>query len=125
MARRIVTKLVVSTGMSPGKKIGRRTLSIPRSQGSRSLAQIVPKFVSPDLQAEANERMKILLEESYEEAKAMLQRNQDALDALIDELMRKDTISGDTVRSIVEKYASPVDLEKRAREKQVAEEYLL
>ena len=124
MARRIVTKLVVSTGMSPGEKIGRRTLSIPRSQGSRSLAQIVPKFVSPDLQAAANERMKYLLEESYEEAKAMLQRNQGALDALIDELMKKDTISGDTVRSIVEKYASPVDLEKRSREKQVAE-YLL
>lgn len=125
MARRIVSKLVVSTGMSPGKKVGRRTLSIPRSQGSRSLAQVVPKFVSPDLQAEANERMKCLLEEAYNEAKTMLKRNSDALDALIDELMNHSTISGDSVRSIVENYACPLDLEKREKEKQVSTEYLL
>lgn len=125
MARRIVTKLVVSTGMSPGDKIGRRTLSIPRSQGSRSLAQVVPKFVSPDLQAEANNRMKTLLEQAYEEAKTMLTRNRDALDALIDELMEQDTISGDIVRSIVERHACASDLEKRRKEKEVSTEYLL
>ena len=40
MARRIVTKLVVSTGMSPGDVIGPRTLSTPKSTGGRALAQV-------------------------------------------------------------------------------------
>jgi cell division protease FtsH len=117
MARRIVTKLVVSTAMSPGETIGPRTLSIPKSQGSRSLAQIVTKFVSPELQNEANARMKSLLEESYNEAKVILSRNRDALDALIDELMQHDTITGERVRDIIEAKANPEDLKKREEHK--------
>mmetsp|Transcript_8803 Transcript_8803/g.17518 ORF Transcript_8803/g.17518 Transcript_8803/m.17518 type:complete len:207 (-) Transcript_8803:11-631(-) len=119
MARRIVTKLVVSTAMSPGDTIGPRTLSIPKTQGTRSLVQIVPKFVSPELQDEANKRMKSMLEDSYLQAKAMLSRNRQALDALIEELMQNDTITGHRVREIVEQYANEEDLKIRQQNRDV------
>ncbi|KAI8110063.1 hypothetical protein M9435_001743 [Picochlorum sp. BPE23] len=119
MARRIVTKLVVSTAMSPGDTIGPRTLSIPKTQGTRSLVQIVPKFVSPELQDEANKRMKSMLEDSYLQAKAMLSRNRQALDALIEELMQNDTITGHRVREIVEQYANGEDLKIRQQNRDV------
>ena len=125
MARRIVTKLVVSTGMSPGDVIGPRTISAPKSTGGRALAQVVPKFVSPDLQDEANKRMKAMLKASYQEAKTLLARNKKALDALIDRLMAEDTLDGDEIRSIVEANASTVDLETRRQAAATEAEYFL
>lgn len=86
-------------------------------QGSRSLVQVIPKFVSPELQDEANQRMKRILEDSYSQAKAMLARNRPALDALIDELMQHDTLPGDRVREIVEQHANASDLKIRQENK--------
>ena len=114
MARRIVTKLVVSTGMSPGDVIGPRTLSTPKSSGGRALAQVVPKFVSDELQDEANVRMKAMLKTAYEETKTLLVRNRKALDALVDALMAEDTLDGASIRAIVEREADEGDLRKRA-----------
>ncbi len=125
MARRIVTKLVVSTGMSPGAVIGPRTISSPKSTGGRALAQVVPKFVSPDLQDEANKRMKAMLEASYQETKSILERNKKALDALIDRLMAEDTLDGDEIRSIVEANASSIDLEKRRQAAATEADYFM
>ena len=88
-------------------------------QGSRALGQIVPKFVPPAIQKEANDQMKRLLDESYITAKRMLERNRKALDVLIDELMEHDTLTGDRVRHIIEQHGCKEDLDKRAREKAV------
>lgn len=82
-------------------------------QGSRALAQIVPKFVPSSIQKEANERMKSLLDERYAEAKSMIARNRVALDVLIEELLQHDKLSGDRVREIVEKHADKQDLLRR------------
>lgn len=83
------------------------------------MVQIVPKFVSPELQDEANKRMKSMLEDSYLQAKAMLSRNRQALDALIEELMQNDTITGHRVREIVEQYANGEDLKIRQQNRDV------
>jgi cell division protease FtsH len=117
LARRIVTKLVVSSAMDKTPEIGPRTLSLPRIQGTRSLMQLVPRFTPPELQAAANTRMQELLASSYEESKAMLVRNRAALDRLAEVLLEKDTISGDEVRKIVEESGAKVDLEFRNSEK--------
>lgn len=83
------------------------------------MIQIVPKFVSPELQDEANMRMKSMLEDSYSQAKEMLARNRQALDALIEELMQNDTITGHRVREIVEQYANEEDLKIRQENRDV------
>ena len=118
LARRIATKLVVSSAMDATPEIGPRTLSLPRIQGSRSLMQIVPRFTPPELQAAANTKMQELLAASYEESKGMLLRNRAALDRLADALLEKDTLTGDEVRKIVEESGAKADLEKRHAEKQ-------
>lgn len=75
--------------------------------------------MSPELQDEANKRMKSMLEDSYLQAKAMLSRNRQALDALIEELMQNDTITGHRVREIVEQYANEEDLKIRQQNRDV------
>ena len=117
LARRIATKLVVSSGMEQGEEIGPRTLSIPKAQGSRSLLQLVPRFTPPELQAAANQRMGDLLAASYEEAKAMLVRNRAALDRISAVLMEKNSMSGEEVRRIVEEVGCRSDLHRRTAEK--------
>lgn len=116
LARRIVSKLVVSTAMDPGSEIGPRTLSVPKAQGSRALVQLVPRFTPPEVQAAANERMKELLAEAYEETKDMLVRNRAALDALTAALMQDNTLSGEMVREIVERLGCQTDLDRRKAE---------
>ena len=117
LARRIVTKLVVSTAMDSGEEIGQRTLAFPKAQGSRSLVQVVPRFTPPELQDAANQRMKGLLAEAYEETKAILVRNRAALDALSEALMKDNTIDGETVREIVERLGCQTDLDRRKAER--------
>lgn len=119
LARRIATKLVVSSAMSDSKVIGPRTVSTPRSQGTRAIVQLVPRFTSPAVQKEADTVMGQVLAEAYSAAKDMLERNRSALDALADALMAKDTLSGNEVREIVEKLAAKADLDRRAAEKAV------
>jgi cell division protease FtsH len=116
-ARRIVAKLVVSTGMNSGDVIGPRTLATPRYQGTRALLQLVPKFTPYEVQKAADERMHDIMARAYEETKAMVSRNRAALDALTAALMEKDTVSGDEVREIVERHAAAEDLKRRAAEK--------
>ena len=45
MARRIVSKLVVSGGMTDISEVGPRTISAPMRQGSRSLKQLITRRV--------------------------------------------------------------------------------
>lgn len=114
LARRIVTKLVVSAAMDKGSEaIGPRTVSFPRDQGTRALLQLVPRYTPYEVQAQANQRMKALMEEAYETVKAMLVRNRAALDALAAALDEGAVIDGEEVRAIVEATADATDLERR------------
>ena len=117
LARRIVTKLVVSTAMDPGEEIGPRTVSVPKGSGGRALVQLVPRFTPPELQHAANVRMKGLLEGGYAQAKEIVERNREALDRIIEALMERDTLDGDEVRGLVEKYGNRTDLDRRTAEK--------
>lgn len=116
-ARRIVTKLVVSTGMSAGETIGHRTLSETKYQGTRALLQIVPKSTPYEMQKAADDRMHELLEQGYQQSKELIQRNLEALEAIAALLMETNTITGDEVRELVEKHGSPEDLQRRAAER--------
>ena len=92
-------------------------MAFPKAQGSRSLVQVVPRFTPPELQDAANQRMKGLLAEAYEETKAILVRNRAALDALSEALMKDNTIDGETVREIVERLGCQTDLDRRKAER--------
>ncbi|PRW60288.1 cell division isoform B [Chlorella sorokiniana] len=112
-ARRIVQKLVVSAAMNENPAIGPRTISVPRRVGSL-LMQAVPRYLPTELHTVADQEMERLIEEAYDEVKAMLQRNRTALDILIEGLVEKSTLDGDEVRRVVEQHASAEDLQQRA-----------
>lgn len=88
-------------------------------RGGKAIAQSVHRFVTPQLHEAADLEMEGLLNSNYELARDMLSRNQGALDALVAALLDKNTLSGDTVRALVEAHASAADLERRRVEKAV------
>ncbi|KAI3429278.1 hypothetical protein D9Q98_005374 [Chlorella vulgaris] len=112
-ARQIVSKLVVSAAMTENAAIGPRTVSVPRPVGA-GLMQAITQNVPPALHYAADTEMEKILQASYEDVKAMLARNRDALDRIIEALLEKDTLDGDEVLAIVEAHACKEDLESRA-----------
>lgn len=116
MARRIVQKLVVSNAMTDNPAIGPRTVSKPARRVGRSIVQAVHRFVTPDMHETVDLEMEGLLNGNYQLVKDMLNRNRAALDALVDALLERNTISGEVVREIVEQHASKLDLDRRKAE---------
>lgn len=57
--------------------------------------------------------MERLLNEAYSEAKALLQRNQAALDLLVNLLQERMTLDGEVVRAIVREHADEEDVRQR------------
>ncbi|CAL8467515.1 g7053 [Coccomyxa elongata] len=119
MARRIVSKLVVSGGMTDISEVGPRTISAPMRQGSRSLKQLITRRTSCDTLRAVDVEMDRLLNETYADVKAMLERNRDAYNALIHALTTGDdqTLSGEQVREIVEQHGCKEDLDRRTLER--------
>jgi cell division protease FtsH len=82
-ATNIVTKMVTEWGMSPAigmVRVARSGDSLPR---------------------EVEQEIRRIIDEMYEAAKACVQDNRDALDALTEALLEHETIDGDEVREIV------------------------
>jgi len=79
----IVTRMVAEWGMSPAigmVRIGRSSESLPR---------------------EAEQEIRRIIDEMYRAAKACIQENRGALDALVEALLEQETIDGEEVRRIV------------------------
>lgn len=117
MARRIVQKLMVSSGLEPADGIGPRSLTIPQRSG-RATKQVVPPRVTIDTYETVEAAMEKKLHVAYSKAMDFMERNRKAVSALTDALVAKNLLSGDEVREIVEKHAHRPDL--RRRELQVA-----
>jgi cell division protease FtsH len=84
-ATNIVTRMVTEWGMSPAigmVRIARSGESLPR---------------------EVEQEIRRMIEEMYSAAKACIEENREALDALADALLEHETIDGDEVRQIVSK----------------------
>ena len=82
-ATNIVTKMVTEWGMSPAigmVRVSRSGESLPR---------------------EVEQEIRRIIDEMYEAAKACVEDNRDALDALTEALLEHETIDGDEVREIV------------------------
>ncbi|WP_244510560.1 ATP-dependent zinc metalloprotease FtsH [Microvirga guangxiensis] len=82
-ATNIATRMVTEWGMSPAigmVKVARSGESFPR---------------------EVEQEIRRIIEEMYASAKACIEDNRDALDALVDALLEDETIEGDEVRRIV------------------------
>jgi cell division protease FtsH len=84
-ATNIVTKMVTEWGMSPA--IG--MVRVARS--------------GDNLPREVEQEIRRIIDEMYEAAKACIEDNRDALDALTEALLEHETIEGDEVRRIVHK----------------------
>jgi len=84
-ATNIVTKMVTEWGMSPAigmVRVARSGESLPR---------------------EVEQEIRRIIDEMYAAAKACIEDNRDALDALAEALLEHETIEGDEVRAIVTK----------------------
>lgn len=84
-ATNIVTRMVTEWGMSPAigmVRVARSGESLPR---------------------EVEQEIRRIIDEMYEAAKACIEDNREALDALADALLEHETIDGDEVRRIVAK----------------------
>jgi cell division protease FtsH len=84
-ATNIVTRMVTEWGMSPAigmVRVARSGDSLPR---------------------EVEQEIRRIIEEMYDTARACIEQNRDALDALVDALLEHETIDGDEVRRIVAK----------------------
>ncbi len=90
-ATRTARQMVFEFGMSP---LGFMALS--RSDDGEPLA-------SPQTFHEAERHLKALLDDNYDATTKALEENRAALDAIANELIAHETISGDAVRAIVER----------------------
>jgi cell division protease FtsH len=90
-ATRTARQMIFEFGMSP---LGFMALS--RSDDGEPLA-------SPQTFHEAERHLKALLDDNYEATTKALQENRAALDAIANDLIARETISGDEVRQIVTK----------------------
>ncbi|CAG9461273.1 unnamed protein product [Pedinophyceae sp. YPF-701] len=125
-ARRIVEKLVVSEALigHNGSNAAPRTIArkLEGVGGAKKTFQVVPDTVSGSTHAGCDEQMTALLSEAYDDARAMLVRNRAALEALVDELLEKESLTGEQVRDLVSRLGDKRDLEvaeKEGREEEV------
>ncbi|GLI63674.1 hypothetical protein VaNZ11_006712 [Volvox africanus] len=89
----------------PSSEPGRFTMYTVTLDSNQSRSEAIDM----DMEVEAR------LNGSYREVLSMLQRNRAALDALIEQLLAKEKLSGEEVVEVVEKLGHPKDLEHRAQ----------
>eukprot|EP01024_Parvocaulis_polyphysoides_P009058 TRINITY_DN12761_c2_g4_i1.p1 TRINITY_DN12761_c2_g4~~TRINITY_DN12761_c2_g4_i1.p1 ORF type:complete len:125 (+),score=27.94 TRINITY_DN12761_c2_g4_i1:57-431(+) len=104
MARRIVQKMVASTGMTDVEILSDRTLAVPQHISGRSLNQFILPNVSTEAVELADLEMERLLNKAYEEIKQILENDIEMLNDLIKELLEKDELDGDQVREVMVKH---------------------
>lgn len=111
-ARRIATKWVVYENMENVDSIGPRQLTYRLYElDEEDVAYVTPNHITPEVHAAADRAIEHVMQREHEEAAQLMKRNRKALDALIDALMDKGTLSGDEVRRVVERLADPNDVQ--------------
>ena len=87
-ATNIATKMVTQWGMSP--KIGKVYYS------TENLSKL-----SPELQNIINKEVKRLLDESFHRATKLIKKHKNKLELLANELIKKETLSGDEIKTLI------------------------
>lgn len=99
-ATRIARKMVTDYGMS---KLGPLNLGSQAETGGWSRAYLGSQDISPQTQAEVDGEIKKIVDGCYRKAKTLLQKNEKALDRLAEQLVKKETLSGEDVKMFLEK----------------------
>jgi len=99
-ATRIARKMVTDYGMS---KLGPLNLGSQAEIGGWSRAYLGSQDISPQTQAEVDGEIKKIVDGCYQKAKTLLQKNEKALDRLAEQLVKKETLSGEDVKMFLEK----------------------
>ena len=112
-ARDIVHMLVLGAAMADNPRIGPQMISQPNL--SSELSNVVQMYIGPgtsvETLAEAQFQMQDMLKEAEQDAYELLQRNQQALEQVIDKLCSEPyEMSGDEVRAIVHNVGNSEDL---------------
>ena len=97
-------QMVVNYGFSD---IGPWSLLDPSAQGGDMIMRMMARnSVSESLQRRIDESVKKIAEEAYEDALGHIRDTRAAMDAIVDVLIEKETISGDEFRALLGKYAT-------------------
>lgn len=91
-------------------------LPLRRRAGGRAIKQVVTKFVPSSLHAAADAEMESVLNAAYAGVRDLLARNRAALDALVEALLARDTLTGEEVRGLVVAHGAEADLRRREAE---------
>lgn len=101
-ASELAKQMVTEWGMS--KKIGPRTVG--EKEGNIFLGKEIghTKNISESLKKTVDEEIKAIIEEAYQRDVKILTENRELLDILAENLMEKETLTGDEVNDLYEKY---------------------
>ena len=95
MARRIAKKLVVSEGLEC-EALGTAPVPFVRSirQSDKTLYLAIPDYVTSETVTRADRVVGDILDNARAEARSLMERNRGALDALVEALVARGTLSG-------------------------------
>jgi cell division protease FtsH len=114
-------QMVINYGMSD---IGPWSLLDPSAQsGDMIMRMMARNSMSENLQQRIDEAVKKIAEDAYEVALEHIRDNREAIDRITEELLEKETLSGDEMRTILAQYTTiPEENLKAAREQEEAKE---
>jgi len=114
-------QMVINYGMSD---IGPWSLLDPSAQsGDVVMRMMARNSMSENLQQRIDDAVKKIAEEAYEVALQHIRDNREAIDRIVEDLLEKETLTGDEMRAILSEYTTiPEENIKAAREMEEAKE---
>jgi len=114
-------QMVINYGMSD---IGPWSLLDPSAQsGDVVMRMMARNSMSENLQQRIDEAVKKIAEEAYEVALKHIRENREAIDKIVEDLLEKETLTGDEMRATLAQYTTiPEENIKAAREMEEAKE---
>lgn len=97
-ATRIARQMVVDFGMS---ELGPIFLGPQIEESEYGQSWIQPAEVSSDMRSKIDNEIKVIIDESYKRAQAILKKNQKKLDLIAEKLIEKESINGDEFLKLV------------------------
>ncbi len=97
-------QMVINFGMSD---IGPWSLLDPSAQsGDVVMRMMARNSMSENLQSRIDAAVKQLSAEAYEKALNIIKENREAIDAIVEQLLEKETLTGDEFRAILSQYTT-------------------